>query len=139
MSSSGPDTTQDMFKIAQNFYLRYDPTVPCLIMVWRGYHPSAVFRARNAEVLGALARHRATKLLCDIRYFLLIAAADQDWLNNDWLPRAMEAGLRQCAIVSPIYFFNRVAVQTVVDRIASALQVEYFDSPEAGLNWLRGK
>lgn len=123
-----------------DFHLSYAPEVPCVIMAWRGYHTSASFREKNEQVLAFLKAYRAPKLLCDIRHFLLIDSTDQLWLNSSWLPRALAAGLRQCAIVTPLYYFNRVAVQSVVGRIdTQAIQVEYFESAQRARRWLARK
>ena len=129
---------KSLFETETDFRLSYDREVPCVVMVWRGYHSSASFRLQNEAVLAALTEHRAGKLLCDIRNFLLIGATDQSWLNQDWLPRAMSGGLQACAIVAPIYYFNRVAVQTVLDRLGTrSLNVEHFDTPKAARAWLK--
>jgi hypothetical protein len=127
-----------IFATEAAFEVGYDPAVPCVTMVWRGYHTSEAFRAQNERVLAELSQRRASRILCDIRYFVLIGAADQDWLNANWLPRAAEAGLRVCAIVAPVFYFNRVAVHTVVEKLdKQTLSVAYFDATESARNWLR--
>jgi hypothetical protein len=126
-----------IFQTETDFHVSYDPDIECVYMTWRGYHTSALFRSENEQVLSVITRHRARKMLTDIRYFVLIGASDQEWLNSYWLPRAFEAGLRTCAIVAPVFYFNRVAVQGVVERMEpNALKVEYFDSPEMARRWL---
>jgi len=126
------------FHVETDFQVTYDRDVPCVVMVWRGYHDSASFRANNWRVLAALIEHGASQLLGDVRHFLLIGATDQDWLNREWLPRVIEAGLTTCALVVPVYYFNRVAVNTVVERMGtSAVRVEYFDAPEPARRWLQ--
>jgi hypothetical protein len=128
---------QSVLYASTDFHLSYAPELPGVVMVWRGYHTSQSFRERNEEALALLREKRAAKILCDIRQFLLIGAVDQTWLNTNWLPRAMDAGLRYCALIMPVYFFNRVAVQGVVERIESpTLRVEYFEAAEAGREWL---
>jgi hypothetical protein len=128
---------QPLFHIAPEFRLSYAPDLPGVVMVWRGYHTSAAFRALNEQVLAALVAHKATRVLCDIRHFLLIGAEDQRWLTGDGLPRAIAAGLNRCAIVTPLYFFNRVAVGAVVEQLDTAhIRVEYFEDAEAARAWL---
>jgi hypothetical protein len=128
---------RSIFQTETDFHVSYDPDIECVYMVWRGYHTSALFRTENEQVLGVIAKHRARKILCDIRYFVLIGATDQAWLNSEWLPRAIDAGLRTCAIVAPVFYFNRVAVRTVAERIdPQAVTIEYFDSPEMARRWL---
>lgn len=130
---------ESLFHIASEFRLSYAPDLSAVVMVWRGYHTSAAFRALNEQVLAALGEHKASRILCDIRHFLLIGAEDQRWLNSDWLPRAIAAGLRHCAIVTPLYFFNRVAVGAVVEQLdTTQLRVEYFEDAEPAQAWLRG-
>lgn len=126
-----------IFATEAAFEVGYDLAVPCVTMAWRGYHTSEAFRVQNECVLAEISARRASKLLCDIRTFVLIGAADQEWLNVNWLPRAAEAGLRTCAIVAPVFYFNRVAVHSVVERIdAQTLSVAYFDTTESARAWL---
>jgi hypothetical protein len=127
-----------LMKTDSSFHLSFDAEVPCLVMAWHGYHTSSSFRVHNEEVLALLAERRATRILCDIRDFILIHGSEQDWLTHDWLPRAMALGLRTCAIVTPLYYFNRVAVETVAGRVdQNALQIKYFETEQAARCWLR--
>ncbi|HEX2255905.1 MAG TPA: hypothetical protein VHG92_04235 [Afifellaceae bacterium] len=107
-------------------------------MAWRGYHDSASFRANNERALEMLIHHQAKSLLCDAREFLLIGGIDQEWLVAAWLPRAVAAGLQTCAMVTPLFHFNRVAVGSVVERANTlGIRIEYFDGPGFARRWLR--
>ena len=93
----------------------------------------------NERVLAMIQETRATKLLGDVTNFKLIGAEDQRWLNDDWIPRTIEAGLRYVALVQPVFYFNQVAVQTVAQRIdPETLVVSHFDSAQAARRWLWG-
>lgn len=117
----------------------YDPEVPCVAMVWKGYFTSPRFREANERVLAMIQETRATKLLGDVTNFKLIGAEDQRWLNDDWIPRTIKAGLRYVALVQPVFYFNQVAVQTVAQRIdPETLVVSHFDSAQAARRWLWG-
>ena len=90
-------------------------------------------------MLACLRDKQATRLLGDIRDFTLISAADQDWLNQVWIPRAIEIGLRRVALVQPSYYFNRVAVDNVTSRTdPNRLTVAYFDDADNARTWLAG-
>jgi hypothetical protein len=120
------------------FSVEYDVDIPCIVMTWRGYATSAMFRAANEQVLNTIAERRARKLLGDITDFVLIGAEDQAWLNEEWLPKAMEAGLRIAALVTPNFYFNRVAVDNVVKKLDPArLQVAYFTTRQEAADWLK--
>jgi hypothetical protein len=130
--------TESILYSESEFHLSYDASVPCVVMVWRGYHTSEAFRAQNEQVLTRIRETKATRILCDIERFVLISSADQIWLNGDWLPRAMVASLRYCAMVTPVYLFNQVAVQNVTERIDErVLRVDFFHSASAARLWLQ--
>jgi hypothetical protein len=94
--------------------------------------------ALDEQVLTLIRETKSTRILCDIERFVLIGNADQIWLNGDWLPRAMVAGLRYCAMVTPVYLFNQVAVQNVTEGIDDrVLRVDFFDSASAARLWLQ--
>jgi len=119
----------------------YDGQVPCISMTWKGYATSAQFRAANERVLTAIVDCKASKLLGDAKDFVLIGADDQMWLATNWIPRALQAGVRKIALVMPRFYFNRVAVDTVTQRLSgefarNLVRIEYFDSREAAHNWL---
>ncbi len=115
----------------------YDAEVPCVIMTWKGYATSREFREANERILGVLSERAASKLLGDIKEFVLIGADDQHWLTTNWIPRAMEAGLRTVAMITPVFYFNRVAVESVGQKLdPEALILQHFDNREAARQWL---
>ncbi len=117
----------------------WDAGVPCVVMEWRGYFTSPQFRDANERVLAAIVEHRSTRLLGDVTDFKLIGAEDQEWLNTNWIPRVIDAGVRHVAVVQPVYYFNKVAVETVAQRIdRDSMTVQYFDDRAAARLWLMG-
>lgn len=117
----------------------YDPDVPCVLMIWKGYATSAAFREGNARVLTEITNRHASKLLGDVTNFVLIGAEDQAWLNEVWIPRAMHAGLRKVALVQPSFYFNRVAIDTVAKKLdRDRVELGFFDNRDAAKAWLKG-
>jgi hypothetical protein len=116
----------------------YDADIPCVVMIWKGYATSAAFREGNARVLSEIAERRASKLLGDVTDFVLIGAEDQAWLNEVWIPRAMHAGLRKVALVQPSFYFNRVAIDTVAQKLdRDRVQLGFFENRDAAKEWLK--
>jgi hypothetical protein len=115
----------------------YDAEVSCVTMTWKGYATSREFREGNERILGVLTERRANKLLGDIKDLVLIGADDQHWLSSNWIPRAMDAGLRTIAMITPVFYFNRVAVESVGQKLdPEALILHYFDNRDAARQWL---
>jgi hypothetical protein len=118
--------------------LFFDSDVPCVVMEAHGYATSQQFRDITENMLFLLKEKRVSKMLVDTTHLQIIGAEDQKWLNEDWLPRAIAAGYRACAMIKSKYFFNRVAVDNVVNQIdQSQLTVQYFDDRELARTWLK--
>jgi hypothetical protein len=123
--------------------VEYDIDVPCVSMIWKGYATTAQFREANERVLQEIQQRRSSKLLSDAQEFVLIGATDQNWLSSNWIPRVLQAGVRKIALVMPRFYFNRVAVDAVTQRLAQnvaddLVSIEYFESREAARTWLSG-
>ena len=115
----------------------FEPAVPCVVMVWRGYATSRMFRETNERVLACLSQNQATQILGDVRDFVLIGAEDQAWLNDDWIPRAIAAGLKRVALTQPTFYFNRVAIESVGRRVdPERLLIGYFGDVISARVWL---
>ena len=116
----------------------YDADIPCVVMIWKGYATSAAFREGNARVLAEITGRHASKLLGDVTDFVLIGAEDQAWLNEVWIRRAMHAGLRKVALVQPSFYFNRVAIDSVAQKLdRDRVELGFFDNRETAKDWLR--
>lgn len=117
----------------------YDAGVPCVLMTWKGYATSRDFRSGNERIVDLIAERKVSKLLGDTKEFVLIGADDQRWLLSDWIPRALQAGLRTVALVTPMFYFNRVAVASVGQELdPNQLTLQYFDDRDAARDWLKG-
>jgi hypothetical protein len=117
----------------------YDVDASCVVMTWKGYATSRQFRESNECIINAIAERNVCKLLGDIEEFVLIGADDQRWLTSDWIPRAIAVGLRAVALVAPIFDFNRVAGETVRQKLdPGRLIVQQFDTGDDARRWLAG-
>ena len=130
MSSAGPYPS---FAIT----VGYDAEVPCVVMTWQGYAPSREFRDANERVLNVLVERGSSKLLGDVREFVLIGQEDQLWLANNWIPRAIAGGLRTAALLTPSFYFNQVAVRAVIQALdPDRLSVRQFEDHDDARTWL---
>lgn len=106
-------------------------------MEWTGYATSAEFREGTEYMLQVLKENKAARVLADIRDMVLIGIEDQHWLDNNFLPRAIQAGFTSIAMIKPLHYFNKVAVESIsykVDR--DKLAINFFDNREEAIAWL---
>jgi ferredoxin-NADP reductase len=125
-------------KNADNIYqIHYDADAGYVVMQWNGYATSAQFREGTEYMLQVLAENNAHKVLADIRDMVLIGMEDQHWLDTDFLPRAISSGFASIAIIKPVHYFNKVAVETVSYKVdQEKLAINFFDSKEEAVQWL---
>lgn len=107
-------------------------------MTWNGYANSLQFREGTEKMLSELVRHNVNKVLGDIKNMVLINSDDQQWLLDHFLPKAIEAGFRAIALVRPVHYFNKVAVETVAYKVNhEKLKIQFFNDLRSATEWLR--
>jgi hypothetical protein len=120
--------------------IRWDETIQAGWAEYKGYAEGEEFRAAYEANLQLLRQKRACRWLSDARLLAPISQADQRWLNNDWLPRMIAAGLRWSAVVSPRAAVSRLTVKQIVSKINNvSLVTDHFDDLEAARSWLRSQ
>jgi len=93
----------------------------------QGWANTRESQAALDAVIRALRAHRGSRCLVDNRK-KAIRAADQAWIAENWLPRAVGAGLRLTAIVEPE---NGPATVTIKE-----VEVRYFSTVVRAAEWL---
>lgn len=124
-------------KTAEVYSIHYDAGLQAVRMVWNGYATSEQFRAGTELMLETLAQNNANKVLADIRAMELIGTSDQHWLENNFVPRAVEKGFRALAIIQPEAYFTKVSVESVSYKVKNEkLTISFFKTPEEAEEWL---
>jgi hypothetical protein len=67
----------------------------------------------------------------------VIKQSDQEWVNQDWMPRVLAAGLRRMALVIPKSGLALMNVQEIMSRVpGTKLDVAYFATIDEAREWL---
>ena len=108
-----------------------------VVREWNGYATSKQFKQGTELMLNMLIKNNCSKVLADIKDMKIIAMEDQQWLNEEFLPRATTFGFKAIAIVKPNYYFNKVAVETISYKAdKEKLTINFFDNVEEAKEWL---
>jgi hypothetical protein len=113
-----------------------DSEVPCLTVVWKRQATSVQLRALHERLLELLRKHKIHKILGDDTALPLIEPEDQAWIVQDWLPRAVAAGLKLAANKSPEAYFGRLAIEAI-KASQSLLAIRSFDHFDEARHWLK--
>lgn len=117
--------------------MTWDPAIGAARIEWQGWANPAEFAAANDAIITALKLHRGTKALGDCRDMRVIQQSDQDWVNKEWFPNAMAAGLTRMALVLAKSGLAQTIVEDLVSRVpGTKLDVGYFATVKEATAWL---
>jgi hypothetical protein len=107
--------------------------------VWRGFFSGEKFRQGLEKILELIKEKVATLYIADISSAKVISLDDQNWISQDWSPRAYEAGLRKNAFIYPKDVFAQMAVRRVTQIMRTEIEIAYFHDEAEAIKWLNQK
>ena len=89
-------------------------------------------------LIDAMKQKRTGIVIADARNMQVISREDQQWISENWYPRALAAGFSHEALVVSQYTFNEVAVKRIV-RTYDERKVKsgYFKSMPSAYTWVK--
>jgi hypothetical protein len=131
----------DYFKAGEH-YVRFDATVPCVIIENNIYTTSEDFRAALSKTLECFVENvqQYPKLgwLADTSNAEVFAEEDIAWVNNDLNPQMIAGGVRNIAFAVPKDVFANMGVQEYTENTdPNAINIRYFDTKTEAKEWLK--
>jgi hypothetical protein len=115
----------------------WDPTSEAVHLEWQGWANPTEYAAANDAVLRALKEHHASRALGDCRNMKAIQQSDQEWMDRNWFPRALAAGLKRAALVIAKSGLAQMNLEDILRRVpGTKLDVAYFATVEEAREWL---
>jgi hypothetical protein len=122
----------------ETYNIYFDENINAVVMEWDGYATSSQFKEGTELMLNTLIKHKCDNVLADIKDMVLIGMEDQQWLDQHFLPRAIEFGFKAIAIIRPEHYFNKVAVESISYKVdKDKLAINFFDNVEEAKEWLQ--
>jgi hypothetical protein len=114
----------------------WDPTLKAVYVDVQGWADLIELAALLEAGLQALTEHRGSRWLVDDRNVTAIKKSDQDWIVEEFVPRALAAGLTRIALV-----ITNERARTTVDQLvgrmpAPSAEVAYFATLDEARSWL---
>ena len=116
--------------------VQWDRAGRFVFVEWQGWANSAEFGALLEAEIRALTANGGSSLLADCRLQKVLSPADQDRANEEWMPRALAAGLKRFAVVLPESVLASMNIKERLAQGTGVLQVAYFDSVDEAREWL---
>ena len=107
-----------------------------VMVTFKGYMNSEQLRAVYENVRKCAEKYNGKNILVDGRLFVTIKPNDQLWLVNEWLPKAVDAGIRKIARVLPDNLIQRMVISKMDIALHGKFELKEFSDIEEGIMWL---
>jgi hypothetical protein len=123
-----------------NLGIRWDEELESVFMEWTGFVQGEVFKQAVNQGLELLIAQKGCKWLADLSQMAVIAQEDQRWLDEEWFPRAAQAGVKYIAMIRPAKVLSQMSVRRVTGKTGDLeMETAYFDSLEKAKEWIKSK
>lgn len=102
-----------------------------------GWADTSEAQAMLDAIIAALKEHHGSRWLLDGRKMRVLKQSDQDWITQNWLPRAAAAGMRLAAVVLPTSAVTMTNVEDVARVSENGIDVRFFSTVELASGWLK--
>jgi hypothetical protein len=117
--------------------IHWDPEHKAVHADFKGYATSPEFRASTMKILDAVKERHAAAMISDNRQLEGVSDEDQKWLNETWMPAAVDAGVRRIAVVLAHHGAGKVASEDIIRRFgATEFVTRTFQSLSDALAWV---
>ena len=134
MASSDDDV---YFSVPGVATVRWDGPNATVFVEWDGWANTAEFTALLDAEVKALQDHAGSCLLADCRRQRVLNPADQERADREWVPRAIQVGLKRFAVVLPESDLAAAHLRERLGKVpTTAMRIAYFASVEEAREWL---
>lgn len=124
-----------------SFQIHFDETENWLCVDWIGCQTTESVQRGCERILELMRQHQVFHILNDNSHVLGLWLGASGWVAQDWMPRAVQAGLDRLAWIYGPSPFSRVSTDATLALIDShdfeAASIKMFHDIEAARSWLR--
>jgi hypothetical protein len=106
---------------------------------WLGSYSEESFRQGLEKVLELIEQKKTAFYLINVTKSKVISPDEQNWMTQNWSPRAYLAGLRKKAFIVPQDVATQMAVRSSTALPEPGIANGYFDNELAAIEWLKQK
>lgn len=117
----------------------YDEDSAAVVIKWQGYAESEQFRKACDQSLELLKKMQTKFMIADNSEGKAVTIDDQNWLVENWFPRAFDEGYRVSAVITTTDIFRDMGIKNIVSQLdMTKFIIEYFNTYLDAQNWIKG-
>ena len=117
--------------------LNYNGAEGYLYANWYGFHSLYSVKAGGFKILDVIKKHKCSMLLNDNTYLMGSWESAAEWITSDFIPMAIQAGLKYVAWIYSPSTFSKMATDHTIRGSEGNITLRAFDSKTAGIQWLK--
>jgi len=117
----------------------YDTNLDCIKVKFAGQPTLAEFKAIAIPMIDLLKKHGTQKIINDTSELEINAIENQEWAQNEWFPKAHQAGLQYFAFVVSSNIFGEVSAKQTNEKAEEEgnIAIQYFETTEEAESWIQ--
>ena len=120
--------------------IHWDESCQAVWMEWKSYVEGEPARVGLDRGLELLQRKRTSRWLADVRLLGPVRQVDQQWINQNWFPRAIQGGLRSMVTVVPRSSVARLSIKQIMSKVNDVdVATASADDLDQARVWLRAQ
>ncbi|MBL3654635.1 STAS/SEC14 domain-containing protein [Fulvivirga sediminis] len=116
--------------------ITFEKELNTIVVIWKKIPSEEIYRGVFSQALIELHSKGADKWLSDIRKQGVVSPSNTQWLQEELLPKAVNAGLRRIAIIAEKDVFKQFYIDNIKTSISDTSEIQYFDNEEGARKWL---
>lgn len=100
----------------EKYTIEVDDEIGTIIFTWEDFSQGEEFRQYCEELLEFIEEHDYSKLIIDQQGIRAHREEDKAWLQEDWIPREIEAGIEYSVSVHADSAISRMETEKFVDQ-----------------------
>jgi hypothetical protein len=116
----------------------FDSKIQAVTGIFKGFLEIKEHQDIGNEILNSATANRAGKLIIDTSELKVIRQETQKWIEENWFPRAVKAGIKKMAFVIPKDALGKMSTQNVNQK-SGPIEIKYFDNTVIAKAWLSSK
>lgn len=117
----------------------WDETAKAVIVEWKKFATLEKIQLVLNKALELLQQKKASKYLGNSSNMAPFSKEAGIWLGEDWMPRAIAAGMKYLAYLVPKSALARMTIQNIKSEPVTNYEAAFFDSMEAAKAWLASR
>lgn len=115
----------------------YNEKANCVITRSIGFVYDIELKNFLDKIIVFLEEHKTNKLIVDLTYRQTYTDKDQNWIDTNWFPRALQAGLTYFGYILPNDLFMQLSADEILVKRKGSLNVVPFGNLEKAIEWIK--